>query len=41
MMALREPDMAMIGAAVLEAGQIGNDEVARIYRAMIDSAKIE
>lgn len=37
-MALREPDMAMISAAALEAGQIGKGDVGRIYRAMIDAA---
>lgn len=40
-MALREPDTAMIGAAVPEAGRTGNDDVRSIFRAMIDAAMIE
>ena len=40
-MALREPDMTMIGAAVLKVGDIGKDEVTRIYRAMIDGALVD
>ena len=40
-MALREPDITMIGAAALKVGHIGKDEVRRIYRAMIDTALIE
>lgn len=40
-MALREPDMTMIGAAVLKIGDIGKDEVTRIYRAMIDGALVD
>ena len=39
--ALRMPDAAMVSAAALEAGVIGKDEVARIFRAMIDAALIE
>lgn len=40
-MALREPDMAMISAAALETGRTGKDDIGRIYRAMIDAAMIE
>lgn len=40
-MALREPDTAMVSAAALEAGRTGNDDFARIYRAMIDATLIE
>ena len=40
-MALREPDAAMVSAAALEAGHVGKDEVGRIYRAMIDAVLIE
>lgn len=39
-MALREPDAAMVSAAALEAGHVRKDEVGRIYRAMIDAALI-
>ncbi|HEV7334475.1 hypothetical protein [Sphingopyxis sp. UBA6723] len=40
-MALREPDITMIGAAALKVGHIGKDEVRRIYRAMIDAALVD
>jgi hypothetical protein len=40
-MALREPDTAMIGAAAIEAVRTGNGEFGRIFRAMIDAAMIE
>lgn len=40
-MALREPDRTMIGAAALKVGHIGKDEVVRIYRAMIDAALVD
>ena len=40
-MALREPDMAMVAAAAQEVGQIGKDHGGKIYRAMIDAAMIE
>ena len=39
-MALREPDMMMISAAALEAGDVSKDEVGKIYRAMVDAAMI-
>lgn len=39
-MALREPDRAMISAAAVEADKFGKDDVGRIYRAMIDAAMI-
>src|SRR3546814_366114 len=40
-MALREPDKAMMTAAKLEAVQTGRDDFGKIYRAMIDAAMIE
>ena len=40
-MALREPDQAMIGAARLKAAQIGEGNLDEIYRAMIDAAMAE
>ena len=40
-MALREPDKAMMTAAKLEAVQTGRDDFGNIYRAMIDAAMIE
>lgn len=40
-MALREPDTMMISAAGLESGQIGIDDIRRIYRSMIDTTMIE
>ena len=39
-MALREPDTAMVSAA-LAAGHIDQEDVGRIYRAMIDAAMIK
>ncbi len=39
-MALREPDAAMVSAAALKAGHVSKDEVGRIYRAMIGAAMI-
>lgn len=38
--ALREPDMAMISAAALGANQIGKDDIGKIYRAMIAAAMV-
>ncbi|MGV1681723.1 hypothetical protein [Sphingopyxis sp. NJF-3] len=40
-MALREADQAMIGAALLKAAQIGEGNLNEIYRAMIDAAMAE
>jgi hypothetical protein len=40
-MALREPDMAMIDAATLKAVQIGKDDFGGIFRTMIDAAMAE
>lgn len=40
-MALREPDPAMIEAARLRAAETGNDDFAGIHRAMIDAAMSE
>ncbi len=40
-MALREPNMAMISAAAREADEIGKLDVGRMYRAMIDAALTE
>lgn len=40
-MALREPDMAMISAGALKAVQSGDYDFGAIYRAMIDAAMIE
>ena len=37
-MALREPDPAMLDAARLRAAEDGNDDFAGIHRAMIDAA---
>ncbi|MBJ7437506.1 MAG: hypothetical protein JHD35_00575 [Sphingopyxis sp.] len=40
-MALREPNMAIINAAALKADQIGKCDFGGIYRAMIDAAMTE
>ncbi len=40
-MALREPDAAMIDAARLRAAERGEDDFAGIHRAMIDAAMTE
>ena len=40
-MALRDPDPAMIQAAALKAVQIGKDDFGGIYRTMIDAAMTE
>lgn len=40
-MALREPDTAMIGAAAREAVKTGQSDFGKIYRAMIDAAMVE
>lgn len=40
-MALREPDLAMVNAAALKAAQIGEGDFGGIYRAMIDAAMTE
>ncbi len=40
-MAMREPDRAMMTAAKIEAVQTGQDDFGKIYRAMIDAAMIE
>ncbi|MBU0824897.1 MAG: hypothetical protein KKA44_10590 [Alphaproteobacteria bacterium] len=40
-MALREPDIAMIKAAELTAVQAGRDEFGSIFRGMIDAAMSE
>lgn len=37
-MALREPDTAMVNAAALKALENGNGDFGAIYRAMIDAA---
>jgi len=40
-MALRDPDSAMMKAAAHAASQTGKDDFAPIYRAMIDAAMTE
>src|SRR3546814_12497333 len=40
-MALLEPDKAMMNAAKLEAVQLVRDDFGKIYRAMFDAAMIE
>lgn len=40
-MALREPDLAMIDAATRKAVQIGKDDFGDIFRTMIDAAMPE
>jgi hypothetical protein len=40
-MALREPDKAMLTAATLGADRLGSVDLASMYRAMIDAAMTE